>query len=72
MLINFHFYFQKIYFSDIFLNFFCSFGENDSRCFYQSLLYNSRFDLAPEITIEDFSSRFLFANENLNSLLVKF
>ena len=44
------------------------------RCFYQSLLYNSKFGLAPEIIIEDFSSKILclqmkskfIARKNLN------
>ena len=56
MLTNFFKIFLKIFFRYLFESY-CSFGGNDSRFFYQSLLYNSKFCLAPEIIIEDFYSR---------------
>ena len=58
MLTNFCFLFSiNISFRYLF-EFYCSFGENDLRCSYKSLLYNIKSGLAPEIIIEDFSSRF--------------
>ena len=57
MLTNFYFPFNKLFFRYLFKSY-CKFGGNDLRCFYQSLLYNSKFCLAPEIIIEDLSSRF--------------
>ena len=46
--------------------------ENDLRSFYQSLLYINSFVLAPEMIMKIDFKIFMFANENLNSLLIKF
>ena len=59
MLTNFYFLFSINLFFRYLFECYSSFGGNDMRCFYKSLLYNSKFGLAPELIIEDFSSRFL-------------
>ena len=41
------------------------------RCFYKSLLYNSKKDLAPVIFIEDFSSRYLCFQMKIKFLVNK-
>ena len=58
MLNNFFLFSLIIFFRYLFESY-SSFEGNDLRCFYQSLLYNSKFGLAPEMINEDFSSEIL-------------